>query len=70
MNTQSKKLYITRTGRSYFIVFGKNCTQENVKSDIQYEDEQVSYKYLYFPPEEITPSHFQTLFGRRNRDAF
>ena len=78
IKTQSKKLYITRDEGFRFTAFDKTCTQENVKCQIQHEDswlrwiviEQVNYKQYYFPLKEIALAHFQTLFGRSNRDAF
>ena len=38
MKTQSKKFYIPKNEEFQCIVFDKNCTQENVKCDIQHED--------------------------------
>ena len=43
-------------------LFNKNFTQENVKCHAQHEDEQVNFKWHYFPLKEIVE--------RSNRDAF
>ena len=86
IKTESKRkdvlfIFILLQERNNSNLFDKNCTEENVKFYIRHEESWVDESQLirqitsnttsrWYFMKEIVFVHFQSLFGRSNRNAF